>query len=143
MWERALKWVWHFIRALNDVDGDVVAQRVWRRSMALAVTVIILTLAGGFTWAAGVFPGTGFASAATVRDVQVAQNATALFIVKAALHDALVSRCLAFNRQNQPALDSANRDIDAAIDNFVALRGERPFLPDCSVVLIRDNTQRP
>lgn len=142
--------------ALNDVDNmDLTAQRSWKRLVAALVTILCVGSVFSIAWAQGWVPGlSGVAKAdeLTAFKNQVAgrqaslekkQDGLALLIVKDAIRNALNDACLAGQRKNQQAFDSANHTIDDLADQYRQLTNRDWQRPDCRVVLIDpDGTSR-
>lgn len=155
MWEKLGTFGWHLVVALNDTGNETPeAQRVWRRLVASLLTIIVLTIGGGFAWAQGWTPLSGVALASDLAqlrtEVTLRQGSTdatlamtQLIVVKSAIRQALVNRCLAIHRFNQPALDAANGELDGLADQYSALLHQPLTIPSCDVILIQDNSAHP
>lgn len=146
----------------DETDMEKIAK--WRKSVSGFAAVSAISAALIALWIGGRLPGIDGVAFAGVLNKQMSTQSTQittlskrmdnmeqsqrelkLLIIRPQIITALQNQCLAINRQNQPALDQANGDLNGRngqpglLDQFRQLTGEDYALPrSCDAILISD-----
>lgn len=148
---KLVEFAWKLVLALRpSADGDPMIQLAWRQTVASVVGALVLVVLASGLWMGGDLAFAGLSGVALASDLAAldakftkktgdsdsALNNVQLILVKNGIKGALEDRCFAYYAKNQPALRSANAELDGYREQFRLLTGYAYDVPNCDVVLI-------
>jgi hypothetical protein len=154
------KIVWVFSALIISVDADPLSLQRHRTVVSLMIIGIYMIVGAHLLW--DIPPAQGIVSQIELNKVQTAsdtkfeqltkqmdyrtrklegrENSIELLIVRGSIKKALDDACTALQNANQPALDSANKELDDLADQYQTLTSGRIYIrPSCDTVLIKPN----